>query len=172
MKVISIFLAFPVLAISMIIQTAVVSRMTMLSGCADLIMLVIIAWALQEKVTTAWEWGVIGGMMVSLISAMPFLSPLFIYLLITAIARLLHMRVWQMPILAMFIITLAGTIIQHLISITVLKLFYESPITWEQGISQVTIPSLVLNLFLAFPVYVLISELVNMLYPSREEVEI
>jgi len=53
--------AFPILALAVILQSAIVSRISLLSGYADLVLVIVIGWALQEGVTTAWHWAVLAG---------------------------------------------------------------------------------------------------------------
>ena len=66
------FLAFPLFSILLIFQMVVVGQMPLLQGSADLVLLTIIAWALQKRVRTAWQWCIIGGLLVSFVSGMPF----------------------------------------------------------------------------------------------------
>ena len=49
-------IAFPLIALAVILQSAVVSRMTLLSGYADLMLILLSAWALQAQVRSAWHW--------------------------------------------------------------------------------------------------------------------
>ncbi len=164
----SILLAFPVLFIALLLQMTIVSRLPLLNGTADLVLLVLVAWSIKERVRTAWVWAVIAGAAVSFISAMPFYLPLVIYLLAALLARLLQNRVWQMPFLALFVAVFAATVLQNVISIAAFQ-FLDWSITWQQGLSLVTLPSLLLNLLLALPVYTVVSDLANWLYPPVEE---
>jgi hypothetical protein len=150
------------------LQTAVISHLTLLHGTADLVMLVLIAWALQERVETAWLWALFGGIITSYVTALPLYIPLVSYLVITGIARLLQRRIWQAPVLAMFVTAVTGTFINHLLSMGALDI-NGVPISWLDGISLVTMPSALLNLILALPVYALVSDLANWVYPPVEE---
>jgi hypothetical protein len=40
----------------------IASRIPLLHGSADLILLALVAWALQKRVNTAWQWALIGGL--------------------------------------------------------------------------------------------------------------
>ena len=48
--------ALPVILLTVILQSAVISRVYLLSGIADLPMVMLAAWALQEEVDSAWQW--------------------------------------------------------------------------------------------------------------------
>jgi hypothetical protein len=166
----AVLLAVPVLIVTLMTQMAILSRLPLLHGTADLVLLVLLAWALQEKVESAWEWTLIGGILVSFVSAMPLFTPLLIYLGITLIARLLYSRIWQVPILAMFVVTIVGTIFQHIISIFVLQIFNQTPVSWWVSLNQVTLPSALLNLLLSLPVYVVITDLAKVVHPVEDEI--
>ena len=156
----------PFLVLLIMLQTAVVSTLPLLHGTADLVMLVLVAWALQERVPSAIEWGVIGGLMVGGISAAPFWVPLASYLSAVGLARLLRRRVWQTPLLAMFITTIAGSLAIHLITWAVLVVKGTPLPVWD-SLNQVVLPATLLNLLLALPVYALISDLAQSAYPEE-----
>ena len=165
----AIWIAIPILSILLIFQTSIFSYFTLLNGTVDLIMLVLIAWALQKRVQTAWHWCVIGGLLVSIISALPFGVSLIGYSLVIGIVMLLRQRVWQVPILAMYISTFFGTLITHLLTIVALRIM-GTPLSIQEILNTITLPSLLLNLFLALPVYALINELADWIYPEELEV--
>jgi rod shape-determining protein MreD len=161
-------LAFPVLIVTLMLQMVVASRLTLLHGTVDLVLLALVAWALQERVRTAWIWALVAGLAVSFISALPFYAPLIAYLVATGISRLLQRRVWQTPILALLVAVVLATIFQNMLSMAVLQ-FVDRPISFQDGLSLVALPSLLLNLLLALPVYVVIVDLANWVYPPLED---
>ena len=64
-------IAVPVIVFAVILQSAVVSRITLLSGYADLTLVMLAAWALQEDVKSAWHWAVATGILVGFVSRIP-----------------------------------------------------------------------------------------------------
>jgi len=165
----AIAIALPILSILLILQSAVFSRIVLLKGTADLILLALIAWALDKRVKTAWHWCIIGGSLVSFVSAIPLAAPLLGYLLAVGIVLMLRQRVWQVPILAMFVATFFGTVIVQLVEFIALRLSGAS-LPFFQSINLVTLPSIMLNLLLAIPFYALFGDLANWLYPEELEV--
>ena len=77
------------------LQSVAVSRLSLLHGTADLPLLAVIAWRFHERVTTAWQWTLIAGLLVSVLSALPFSTFFWAYLLVTAVARIFRRRVWK-----------------------------------------------------------------------------
>ena len=159
----------PVLVVVLMIQSIVVSSLTLLGGTADLMLLVLIAWALQDRVNTAWEWAVLGGLMIGYVSALPIYIPVLGYGLVTLLARLIQRRIWQTPILAMLFVTVFGTLLVNLLTLISLQ-FGGTPITFSEAISLVVLPSTMLNLIVALPVYLLLRDLARWLYPAEDEV--
>jgi rod shape-determining protein MreD len=153
----------------MILQTSLLSRFPLLEGTSDLVMLAVIAWALQKRVETAWQWCIIGGLIFSLVSALPVGAALVAYGLITILALVLRRHVWQAPLLAMLVTTFFGTLIMHLIS-WIAVLISGTILPFGEVINLITLPSLLLNLLLSIPVYILINDLAKWLYPEELEV--
>lgn len=162
-------IAFPILSVLLILQSAILSRIPLLRGSADLVLLAVAAWALQRRVQTGWQWGIIGGLLVAVASGLPIVVPLVGYPLVVALAMALRRRVWQAPILAMFVATFFGTLAFHALSLAVLRLF-GNPLPWQRAFNLVTLPSVLLNLVLAIPIYALLADLASWFYPEELEV--
>lgn len=164
----AVLISIPILGALLILQTVVVSNIPLLNGTADLVLLAVIAWALHKRVQTAWQWGIIGGLFVAMVSGVPFYVPIIGMLAAVGIALLLRQRVWQVPILAMFIATFISTLLMHALTIVALQISgVSTPIL--QGLNLITLPSVLLNILLAVPLYVLLGELANVLYPEELE---
>src|SRR5512143_527001 len=94
--------AIPLLGLAVIVQSAIVPSVSLLSGYADILLVILAAWALQEGVTTGLEWAFLASVMAGLISKLPWVIYLASYIGIVLLARALQQRVWQVPLLAMF----------------------------------------------------------------------
>ncbi len=162
----SILVAIPVLVLAIIIQTSVIERINLLNGAADLVLLILAAWGLQERVRGAWVWGAAAGLLVGYISGASWYVYLVGYLTVIGAARLLAHRVWQAPLLAMFTVTLLGTLVLLMLTYIVRTLF-EVSLAFNVSFVQIILPSILLNLLLAIPVHALIRDLANRLYPGE-----
>lgn len=152
-----------------IIQSTIISTMPLLNGTVDLILLFIIAWALQDHVDTAWQWCLIGGLFASLYSAIPFGAFILAYLVCVGIARLLKRRIWKAPFLAMLAATFISTLVVLLISL-VARMITGVSIPLIGVLNLILLPSLLLNLILAIPVYSIMHDIAKWLYPEELEV--
>jgi len=87
-----VLLAVPILAGLLMIQLGVFSYIPLLQGTADLVLVALVAWALQKRVRTAWQWAVIGGLMVTYVSGLPVGVYIAGYLAAVGLALLLKQR--------------------------------------------------------------------------------
>jgi hypothetical protein len=163
-----ILFAFPFLGLLVIFQSAVINRMLLLHGAADVILLVLTAWSLRPRVRTHWHWTIIGGVFVSLVTSLPFFIFLSGYLLATGMAVFLRQRVWRAPLLAMFTVIFVVTLFIHLLTVFTLGL-QGTLLPLLEVLNQVTLPSLLLNLLLAVPVYAVIGDIADRFYPEELE---
>ncbi len=147
---------------------AIASRIPLLGGYADLILVTLAAWSLQERVQTAWHWAIFAGLLVGWTSGLPWIIPLLGYLLTVAFARALVRRIWQTPLLGMFVVVFVGTLLFHVLTIVNLRLF-GSPLSVEDALSVVTLPSLFLNLLLALISFPILRDLAVWVYDIEDD---
>lgn len=160
-------IAFPLLALAIIVQSSVVSQIKLISGYADLMLIILAAWALQERVESAWHWAVLACIFTGFVSSLPWMINVLGYFAVVYLAQSLQRRVWQAPLLAMFSVTFAGTILMHLISFIVLRLS-GTPFAFGDVVGLITLPSLLLNMLFAIPVYTFMRDLARWVYPYEE----
>jgi hypothetical protein len=162
-------IAIPLLALAFMIQTAIISRITLLSGAGDIVLLILIAWALQEQVQSAWHWAGLAGLMAAFVSGLPPFVLIVAYLLAVSLARYVLRQTWQTPVLALFTVTFFSTLILHLITYFALVL-RGTAIPFDDALALITLPSLFLNFLLALPIHSFIRDLALWVYPLEDMV--
>jgi cell shape-determining protein MreD len=155
------------LGLAVIVQTTIISRMTLLHGPADLVLLVLLGWILHKRVSNAWAWGITAGFLVGIPSALPIWIPIFAYVLVSLLTKIIQTRIWQAPILILLTTTFLSTIVIHSMSYGYLVVTGIN-LPFIQSLNLVILPSMILNMLLALPVYGLLSEITNWLYPFEE----
>jgi hypothetical protein len=157
--------AIPLLGLAVIVQSTIVGRISLLAGYADLLLVILVAWALQDGVTTAFHWAFLASVMVSLVSRLPWFAYLAGYCGAVFLARALQRRVWQVPLLAMFSVTFMGTLLVHLLSFLYLN-FSGFSASLTDSLGLVTLPSVLLNMLVAIPMFGLMRDLARWVFPS------
>jgi len=162
----SVILSVPVLSIITILQSAVISRLPLISGTADLMLVVLVAITLQKSVKTAWQWSIVGGLLTDFFSGLPFGLFTVSYLITTGIAHVLRERVWRFSFLMQLLVVLSGIVITHTISYLVLFL-QGSSIQFTSVLQAVTMPSIILSFMLSLPVYIIVQDVIEQLKPPE-----
>lgn len=159
--------AFPVLGLAFILQMAILSRMTLLSGAVDLVLLVIVSWSLQEQVESSWHWAGLAGLMAGFASGLPPYVPVLVFLLTVGMARFILRQIWQTPILALFSVTFFATLAMNFV--TYIGLFLQGTLLpFGDVLAVITLPSVFLNLLFILPVHAVIRDLSLWVYPMEE----
>ena len=148
-------------------QSAVVSQITLLSGYADLLLIMLAAWALQPQVDSAWHWAFLASILIAFVTRLPWPVVVAGYFAVVFLAQILQRRVWQAPLLAMFSVTFLGTLFMQLMSFGVLNLL-GTPLRLSDVLSSIVLPSLLLNLLFAIPIYAFMRDLARWVYPGEE----
>ncbi len=158
-------IAIPLLILAVILQTTLASYFRLLSGEMDLVMVILVAWALQEGVTTAFHWAFLAGVVVSLVSRLPWFIYFMAYGGTVLMALLLQRRVWQVPMLAMFSVTFLGTVLMSLLSFLYITLA-GGTISLGDTLGLVTLPSVLLNMLIAIPVFGMMRDVAHWVFPQ------
>lgn len=157
------------LAGALILQSAVMSRMPLLNGIADLVMLVLISWCLQKSVRYAWGLGAVAALFGAIGSGLPMGAAPLAYLLVTLITILARKRFGEIRLLLILALAIFGTLVVHLVSVAAISLT-GTLLPLDQALNLVTLPSILLNLLAAIPVYAVIRDVAGFIYPQEIEV--
>ena len=163
---ISTFISLPIMLVFSVIQTVAVSRIKLMGGSADIILLAIVSWGVSEEDNSVYFWALAGGIFISFISAMPTAAVITSYLFIAGITRIFQKALWQAPILAILLSAFVGTIAKFIIDLIALQ-FMGIELTLSTSIKMMLAPNLMLNLFIIFPIYLVMSDLAKRISPKE-----
>ena len=159
-------IALPLLGLAVIVQSSIVGQFPLLGGTADLVLVLLTAWALQQAVSTGFHWAFLASVFMSLVSSLPWFVYFAAYGGLVLLAMLLQQRVWQVPMLAMFIVTFLGTALLH--GLTLLYLYLSgSVIAVSDVLGVITLPSVLLNMLIAIPLYGMMRDLASWVFPGE-----
>lgn len=162
-----ILIGVVLLLIASVLQITLVTRITLLQGSADLVLLLMIAWMLQPGNRTDWKWGLPAGLMMGFASALPDWVLLIGYVAAAGICQLLFQRIWQVPLLTLVSAILLGTLAVH--GVTLFYLWLSAhPINYVDALNLITVPSMLLNLILILPINAIMGELNKAFSPAEE----
>lgn len=160
-------IAFPILGLAVILQSSIVSQVQLLGGFADLPLVLLAAWALQDRVDTHWHWGALICLFTLFVSSLPIPVVIGGYFGLILLGRILQRRIWQAPLLAMFSVVFIGTLFFHLLSFIVLRSL-GTPLDIRDVTEIITLPSLLLNMLLSIPMYAFMRDVSYWVYPAED----
>ncbi len=155
-----IIVSIPVILFSVVVETTVLSRVHILYGNANLIMLILIAWGIHADTRYSWFWFLFGAVMITYVSALPLYGYFVIFAVLWGFITFLKRRLWQMPLILMLFLTIFGTLLENVFSVGALYL-QGLAFQPQEVITLITIPSLILNLLLAIPVFGIINDIAD-----------
>ena len=159
-------LSIPILGFISILQSAVISRLPLNRGTADLVLIVLVTLALQKSITYTWQWSIVGGMFIDFLSGLPFGVFTASYLIATAIALFLRDRIWRYSFLMQLLVVFIGTIISHSLA-TLILIFQGVSLEITSVLQVITLPSIILNFMLSLPVYIIIQDIIQQVIPQE-----
>ncbi|MDH5606088.1 MAG: hypothetical protein OEY93_04310 [Anaerolineae bacterium] len=149
------------------LQSTVVGNIRLLNGSADLVLLVMVAWALQKGGNEVyWPLGVAAGLIVGFVSQMPILVVMIGYGVSMLILQILQSRIWQAPLFSLFVAVLLGSLVSLFVDFLYLLLI-GTPLEPGVSFNRVILPGIILNLLIALPVYAFVGEIAKMLIPDE-----
>jgi hypothetical protein len=163
---VSYILAFPIIIISMMLQLVVMNKLPLLYGYADIVLLVLIIYAMHPRTENAWFWMILAGFVYGYISKLPFIIPLIVFGIIILSANFIKKRIWQMPILAYLFLVIGGTFFYQIMSLISLK-FFGSALPIMESINLIVIPSVLLNLIFSIPIYYIFNDFLDVVFTEK-----
>lgn len=159
------YLSVPLLAFVVALQASVLPQFRLLSGQPDLMLLIVIAWAVYAEREEAIVWAFVGGILQDLLTPLPIGTSIIAPLMVIFGIKAMSEQVFRFGLILLLGFVILGTLIHHGIVLTLLGAqgFSFDPVVVLQ---QMLVPTLFLNIVGIFPVYVLVRLVQNRL-PRR-----
>lgn len=153
---------------SLVLQSSLISHLQLLHGMADLPLLVLVAWLLHPRLPWPWAWAILTGGLVGWVSGLPWIVPLLAYTLVAALTLMLRGRLWQVSLLVYLFLVVSGTLLVQAITWAALVAL-GTVIPWRLALTQVVLPSALLNVLLALPTHGVVTEITAWALPEVED---
>ena len=166
----SVIIGLAYLSVGMMLQTAILSRLPLIHGTVDLILIVLIAWALQDGLEEweVWVWTLVGAVLLGFISKAPWPLYVITYGIIILLLRQVQQKVWKASVLLLFLGIALATLFQQSLFYGFYRFVYNVPLQLNESFLYIIVPGMVLNLLFAFPVYLVIKDTAEWLHPQED----
>ncbi len=162
-------IGIPAIMLLAILQSAVVSQFRLADGQADLVLVAVVAWGLTGRSKEAMIFGLIGGFILDLLSALPIGTTSVILVLIGYLVSLTEGRLWGAHLLTPLGVVFAASLVfsgyQLLASVLA-----GAAADWPTVASRVILPEAFLNVLLAIPAAQVASAIQHALFPPGVEI--
>ena len=158
-----VIVGLPIFAIAAFLQVSVFSKIRLLNGAVNLVMLCLIVWSINSSTKYSWIMAVWSGLLMSFVSAMPIKSYMWFNLGIWGLIWFIKKRVWQMPMILTLFVTIVGTLLEALLTLGLLTL-QGANLDYLLSLNRVIVPSLIMNLLFTIPVYAFLNDVINTIY--------
>lgn len=160
-------ISIPVVVLLTFLQLSLSGKFMILNGFSDLIFIWLVSWIIQIKLKNSWLWIIMAWSVMSFISAIPWYATAISYLCVLGIASLVKGRLWQSPLLSFLLVLIIGSFLNLFIGFISLKV-NGSMIQLSDSFNRIILPSVVMNLVFALPIYLISRDMILWLYPSKE----
>jgi rod shape-determining protein MreD len=152
------------LAFAAVLQATLLPQFRLFGGTIDLVLLLTLNWTLVGESRGGPIWALMGGLCLDLLSGGPFGANALGLVLVAYVASLSEGRFWSSHVLLPLASVLLGTVVYHLVYLLTLAVTGHS-VSWGLSLSQVTLPTVLLNTLFVLPVYHFVRWLHSVLHP-------
>jgi rod shape-determining protein MreD len=138
----------PLLTSVALVQTVLLSRVNLWGARPDLMLLVVLVWAVVRGVDEGLVWGFVGGLILDLFSGGPLGATVLALLSVVFLAGQPWGQGLSSPVARLLLPALIGVIVYHLVLLLVLG-WTGHAVDWAFALLRVAGPSALLNTLLA-----------------------
>ena len=131
-----------------LLQSVLLSRVNLWGARPDLMLLVVLVWAVVRGVNAGLVWGFIGGLVVDLLSGGPLGTTVLALLSVVLVAGQPWGQGLSSPVARLLLPAFVGVIVYHLVLLLALA-FTGHATDWGFAVLRVIVPSALFNSLLA-----------------------
>jgi rod shape-determining protein MreD len=161
----SYLVGLPLLAFAAVLQATLLNQFRLFGGTVDLVLLLSLNWTIVGEWRGGTLWALMGGLFLDLLSGGPFGANALGLVLVSYGAGLSEGRFYSSHVLLPLASALLGTVLYHAVYLITLAASGHT-VNWGLSLSQVTLPTVLLNTLLMLPVYQFVRWLHSVLYPA------
>jgi len=158
----------PLVILLVIVQTSVISRLDISYGMIDLVLVTLIAVGIHPKSRYIVYWFLFAGFLLAIISPVRLMYPLIPYVITGITVEILRKRIWRIPLLLMAILTFLGSLLTQIFAYLTIY-FTQTQLPFTDSLFQVSLPSITLNILICIPVYLVIKDWGDTIFPQEVE---
>jgi rod shape-determining protein MreD len=162
----ALLVLIPLSTFLVILQTAVLPFFALLDGRADLVLLLVVGWALTGRLEQAMILGLVSGMLLDLLSGLPLGISSIALIAAANVTSVAQGRLWRAhTFAALGTVLLATAVYYAVLGLTAVLVHPGTDLV--MAAAQIVFPAALLNLLLAIPAVQITGSLERSLYPPK-----
>lgn len=149
------YLALPILAIAAALQSSVMPQFRLFSGQVDMVLLLVLTWAVHTELEEGLFWAFAGGIMQDLLSITPVGTSCVGMVAMVFALDYFRRQLFRVSLVTLTGVVLVGTVLQQTMVFIVLLITGRGYDVIDI-LRVVLLPELFLNLILLLPVYLVV----------------
>ncbi len=149
---INLLFALVALGLGALLQATVLPRIAILGAHVDLVLLLVVGWAIMRQPDEAVLWGLLGGALVDLFSVATFGTTVLVFGVVAVVVSWANQLSRRSPFVAMLVLSPIATVVADLLRAVVLQRL-GWPIDYPSVVALVVLPACVVNTLAAPLVY-------------------
>jgi rod shape-determining protein MreD len=164
------YIGIPLLILAAILDVTVMAKLRVGGGSPDLVFLLVVSWALLSTMQEALLWAMVGGVVKDVLSVAPLGTSALGLVIVVFMADSLFGTVRRNNLVIPPVVAAAGTVVYHLAILAVLQIVGYG-LSLGEGLSYVTLPTVIYNTILILPVFRMAGLIHQWLTPRRVRLE-
>lgn len=148
----SLQFGIPLFVVAAVLQSTLLPRLRVYGGQPDLVVLVVLGWAILDRKREGMVWAFVGGLFLDLLSGAPLGISSLVLAPIAYLVGLTEVQVYRTNVGLPLLLVAAGALGYHLLYLLALRLLAGYSVDWATGFWYVMVPSVLFDLILAIPV--------------------
>lgn len=148
----SLQLGFPLMLLAAMVQSTVLPRLRIFGGQPDLVLLLVLAWAILDHESEGMVWAFVGGLLLDLLSGAPLGLSALLMVPITYLIGLTEAQVYRGSVAFSLLLTAGGVFAYHILYLLLLNVLVGYPVVWAASFWYVTMPSALFDVILIVPI--------------------
>ena len=166
----SLQIGIPLFLIGGLLQATVLPHLRVFGGQPDLIVLVVLAWAIVDHDREGMAWAFVGGLFLDLFSSLPLGFSSVVLVPVAFVVGLTEAQVYRTNLALPLLLVAGGALIYHAGHIFMLRFVAGIPIVWSRSVWYVTVPSVLFDVILILPLLPILRRWHDTLHPRQVQI--
>lgn len=163
----SLHIGIPLFLIAALLQATVFPQFRVFDGQPDLLVVIVLAWAIVDQGQEGVVWAFVGGFVLDLFSGAPLGVSSLALVPVAYSINILESQLYRESVLLPIALMAGGSAVYHLLYLILLRFLVGYRVIWSDALLFVSLPSIVIDMILIVPALQVLAVLYDLSHPKR-----